>query len=146
MAQMWIRAALLAAFAAVILAVSVVPGVTAQDKKAEKVPSIKQIMTAAHKGDDTLITKVKAAVQEGKWEDAQKAAKKLSEIGAALGKNKPKRGEASSWETLTKAYAESTKAVADATEKKDADATTKALDTISESCKTCHQAHKGKGK
>ena len=146
MAQKWIRAALFATFGAVVLAVSVGPGATAQDKKAEKIPSIKQIMVAAHKGDDTLITKVKAAVKDENWEDAQKAAKTLSENGVALGKNKPKRGETSSWETLTKAYAESTKAVADATEKKDTDATTKALDTIRDSCKACHQAHRGKAK
>ena len=144
MAQKWIRVALLAAFAAVVVAASVVPSVIAQDK--DKKMSIKEIMGAAHKGDDNLINKIKSAVKAGKWEDAQTAAKTLAENGTKLGKNTPKRGDKDSWEMLTKKYAENTKAVADATEKKDADATKTAIGTVVGSCKECHDAHRGKGK
>ncbi len=142
LAQKWIRMALLAAFAGVVVAVSVVPSVVAQDKKM----SIKEVMAAAHKGDDSLVNKIKGAVKAGKWEDAQAAAKTLAENGAKLEKTTPKRGEKDSWDKLAKKYAENTKAVADATDKKDADATKTALGTIGGSCKECHDAHKGKGK
>jgi len=142
MAQKWIRMALLAAFAVVVVAASVVPSVVAQDKKA----SIKEIMTAGHKGDDALFNKVKGAVKAGKWEDAQTAAKTLAENGAKLVKTTAKRGDKDSWDALAKKYAENTKALADATDKKDADATKTAIGSIGGSCKECHDAHRGKGK
>jgi hypothetical protein len=111
----------------------------------EKTPTIKEIMRAGHKGDQALTAKIGQAAKAAKWGDAQALAKKLSENGAALAKNTPKKGDAKSWESLAAKYAENTKAVYEATEKKDAKATKAALDTIAPAtCKECHSAHRGK--
>ncbi|MDB5307647.1 MAG: hypothetical protein JWO38_1849 [Gemmataceae bacterium] len=138
------RFSLVAALGAAVATQSVGPGLSADDKKSDEVPAIKEIMSTGHKGDDALYAKITKSYKDGKWEDAQKAAKTLADNGAALGKNTPKRGEVKSWEALAKKYADNTKAVADATEKKDANATKTALGAIGASCKACHTAHKGK--
>jgi cytochrome c556 len=78
----------------------------------------------------------------GKWDDAKEYAKTLSFFGENLGKNKPPKGEADSWEKLTKKYAESTKAVSKAVDDKDASAVNKALDSIGGSCMECHKSHR----
>ena len=140
------RFALCAAFGAAVVALSVESASSADEKKSDKVPPIKEIMKGAHGGDDAHVARIVAAVKGGKWEDAQKSSKALAEEGAVLGKNTPKRGDAKSWETLAKKYAETTKAVHEATDKKDKDATGAALDTLRASCKECHMSHKGKAK
>lgn len=117
--------------------------IEAQEKKEEKKTS-KQIMSAAHKGDDALAAKITLAVKDGKWEEAQKLAKQLAEGGALLSKTTPPRGEAKSWEDLATKYGTNTKAVSDAAEKKDTTATKTALETLNASCKGCHTNHKGK--
>ena len=144
MAQQWIRPAVVAAFVVAVIGLAAGTAATAQDKKDDKAPTVKQIMAMGHKGADALMTKIGKAAKDGKWEVAQKAATGLAENGAKLGRNVTKKGDAKSWETLTAKYAEDTKAVADAAEKKDADATKTALATLGTSCKTCHDAHKGK--
>lgn len=118
--------------------------ITAEEKKDEKKKTSKEIMAAAHKGDDALAAKITLAVKDGKWEEAQKLAKQLAEGGALLPKASPSRGDAKSWEDLAAKYATNTKAVSDAAEKKDGDAAKSALETLNASCKTCHMAHKGK--
>jgi cytochrome c556 len=89
-----------------------------------------------------LTSQIKAAVKDEKWEDAQKAAKELKEFGAALGKNTANKGEKTSWEKLTKKFAEQTSAIADATDKKDSAAYDKAAKAYGGSCKACHDSHK----
>jgi hypothetical protein len=106
----------------------------------DKVPDISTIMTKSFKGKDSLKGSISADVKGEKWEDAQKLAKEWSDLGASLGKNKPPKGDAKSWEDLTKKFAESTKAISEAAEKKDKSAITKAMSTFD--CKTCHSAHK----
>lgn len=140
MVRMLSRVSLAVALGAAVVALSGSPASSADEKKA---PPIKQIMKGAHGGEDAYVAKVVAASKGGNWEDAQKSAKALSEEGTALGKNTPKKGEAKSWDALAKKYAENTKAVYDATEKKDKAATGAALDTLRASCKECHTAHKG---
>ncbi len=115
---------------------------TADDKKEEKVPTIKEIMTKGHKGTDAYIAKIKTAAKDAKWEDAQKYAKTLTFFGENLGKNKPPKGETDSWEKLTKKYGENTKAVVKAVEDNDAKAVNKALGEITGSCMECHKAHR----
>lgn len=136
------RAATFAALglAAVVLAAGA--GARAEDKKDEKLPSIKTIMVQGHKGSDAFLGKIGAEVKGEKWEDATTHAKAMAVFGEALGKNKPKKGDAESWEKLSKAYNENTKALLKATEAKDADAAGKALKALGGSCKECHTAHK----
>jgi cytochrome c556 len=141
MAQKWMRVALLGAFGAVVLALSVGAGASAQDKKA---PPVKEIMKAGHKGDDAHMAKVVLAVKDGRWEDAQKHAKQLADNGTVIGKNMVKKGDPKSWEALTTKYAANTKALYTATEKKDAKDAKTALENLGASCKECHTAHRGK--
>lgn len=108
----------------------------------DKLPTIKEIMGKGHKGTDAYIAKIKTDAKDGKWDDAKDYAKSLVAFGEALGKNKPPKGEAESWEKLTKKYLDNTKTVAKAVDDKDAGATNKALGAITKSCGECHSAHK----
>ncbi|MGL4420095.1 MAG: cytochrome C [Gemmataceae bacterium] len=117
---------------------------SAQDKKKDdkkKTPSIKAVMKAMN-GEKGLVAKANKASAEEKWEDAVKYGKDAKEFGEALGKNKAKKGDAESWEKLTKEYAEVATAIAEGAEKKDADAVKKAAEKFKKACSTCHDAHK----
>ncbi len=113
-------------------------------KKEDKKLTTKQIMGIGHKGADALFNKVQAAVKAKKWEDATEPAKELAANGSLFPKATPPKGDAKSWEDLAGKYADSTKALSDAVEKKDADAAAKAGKAIGSSCKGCHDAHRGK--
>ena len=63
----------------------------------------------------------------------------MSSTGGAQDKKDDNKGDAASWEKLTKKYAESTKAALKATEDKDAKAVNKALMI---DCMECHKAHR----
>jgi cytochrome c556 len=147
MLRKFIRAGLFAALG--VIAVTLAYGAAAaagQDKKdkkkEDKTPSISEIMVQGHKGTDSFLTKLKGEVKDAKWEDALTHAKALNLFGEALGKNKPPKGEEKSWKELTGKYAENTKAVLTAVEKKDAKAATTALGAIGGSCGGCHKAHR----
>ncbi|MDB5310561.1 MAG: hypothetical protein JWO38_4763 [Gemmataceae bacterium] len=139
-----LRAALCAALGLGIVSLSVETVASAKDKKDEKLPDIPAIMKKAHAKTDGYLDKIAAEAKAGKWEDAETDAKSLVLAGEALGKNTPPKGDAKPWEKLSAKYVDSAKAVADATEKKDAKAVTAALGTIRKSCGACHSAHKGK--
>jgi cytochrome c556 len=78
------------------------------------------------------------------WDAAATAATKLDDNAALLGKATPRKGDASSWETLTKKYHGNTSALLAAAEKKDAAGAKVALGALQGSCKECHSVHKGK--
>jgi hypothetical protein len=123
---------------ALTLAVGASNSATAQDK--DKAPSISDIMLKGHKGPDAYIAKIKGAVKDGKWEDAQGFAKELASFGEHLGKQKPPKGEDDSWKKLTTKYAETTKATYTAAKEKDAKGVNKGLGGIN--CMECHKAHR----
>lgn len=107
----------------------------------DKVPSTKEIMGKANtpKG---LVKTIATAAKGEKWDAVAKDAEQLKAYGEALGKNKPKKGEAESWEKLAGAYKASTAAIAAGVEKKDAKAVADAAAAIGKSCGACHSAHK----
>jgi cytochrome c556 len=111
----------------------------------EKVPGIKQIMKTAT-GDTGLCAKCAKAGKDGKWEDAQKFGKSLSECCAFLPKNKAPKGDAEKWDKLAKEFADNGAAIQKATSDKDADALSKAVGTFAKACGTCHMEFKGKKK
>ena len=115
-------------------------GVLAGDEK-EKTYSIEEIMKR-HTGAKSLLKGVGVQVKEGKWEEAKDGAKMLKAFGESLGKNKPPKGEETSWKKLTEQYKENTAAVAKAVDKKDAKGATDALGKIGKSCMGCHKMHK----
>ena len=107
----------------------------------EKTPSIKDVMKTVA-GKEGLCAKCNTAAKGEKWEDAQKLAKSLAECGVNLTKTKCPKGDAKSWEKLTKQYCEDAAAVSKAAEKKDGKEFATAIKTFTGSCKTCHDAHK----
>jgi len=140
MLRKMLRAGMFAALGMVSVVLAYGAGYAADDKKDEKVPTISEIMIKGHKGTDAYIARIREAAKGEKWDDAKEYAKTLAVFGENLGKNKPPKGDAKSWENLTKKYAEATKAVLKATEDKDAKAVNKALGGIA--CGECHKAHK----
>lgn len=138
-----IRASMFAAFGTMAVLLAVGGGATrADDKKDDKLPDISEIMKKGHAKSDGYIAKIKGAAKDGKWDDATMYAKDLNILGAALGKNKPTKGDEKSWKTLTDKYATNTKAALEGAEKKDAKAVNSALGAIGMSCGGCHKAHK----
>lgn len=151
MVRKLIRASLFAALGSMAMVLSFGAAVTtAQDKKTDKkgdkksddLPSISDIMAKAHGKTDGYLAQLKGQVKGGKWEDASKTAKDFTLIADALAKNKPGKGDAKSWEALTKKYSENVKAISDGVEKKDAAAAGKGLTGVGTSCKGCHDKHK----
>ena len=138
MVRKLIRASLFAAFGMVAIAVAYGSAATTGQK--EEIPDISEIMLKGHKGTDAYLAKIKGASKAGNWDDAEKYAKTLAFFGENLGKNKPPKGDAKSWENMTKAYANATKTVYKGTQDKDVKAVNKGLGGIN--CGGCHKAHK----
>jgi hypothetical protein len=113
---------------------------------AEDTPTIKEIMKtiADTKTEKGLCSKCKSAVKEKKWDDAQSLAKSLSECAANLPKNKCPKGDAKSWEKLSKQFADQADAIKKAADDKDEKAFNKAVGDFTKACSACHMAHKGK--
>jgi hypothetical protein len=111
----------------------------------DKDPSIKAIMTKAHKGGDSLLATVgndlKAADPD--WEDIQKKSKELVKLGTALGKNEPPKGDTQSWEKLTKSYVDTAKQLEAASKAKEKSKAVTAHTKLTKMCMACHKAHKG---
>ncbi len=104
----------------------------------------KQIMAKLNKGPmslcPTLGKELKA--KSPPWDEIQKQTKEFAELAEALTKAKPSKGEAASWEKLTKAYAMDAKDLNEAAQKKDQKAAVSAHSKLAKSCKECHTAHK----
>jgi len=115
----------------------------AQDKKP---PTIKQVMDKLHKGANPPIVNLKKALsaEEPDWSAIQKTTKDFVILGAALAKNDPPRGDKESWAKLARQYFDNAKAMDDAAEKKDKEATVAARAKLAGSCMACHRAHKGR--
>jgi cytochrome c556 len=147
MVRKLIRVSLGAALGILALLVTVGALATAAQKDKEKkydLPSISDIMKKAHTKTDGYLDKIAGAAKGGKWDDAQKTAKDLGILADALVKNKPKMGDEKSWEKLTRQYIDNTKAVAEATDKKDTKGVNAALGSIRMSCGECHTTHRPK--
>jgi len=108
-------------------------------------PDIETIMKKvnAKKGGlhAALMSDLKAGTVD--WDAASKKSKEYYDLVSSLGKNDPPKGDKKSWEKLTKDYTDNAKALADACGKKDKSGATGALGKISNSCMTCHRAHRG---
>jgi cytochrome c553 len=110
----------------------------------EKEPTIKEIMTKAHKGGDSIIEHLKKDLKEKDpdWAEIKTHGKELVDLGASLGKATPKKGDKASWEKLTKTYVDNAKALEAAADKKDSKASSASLQKLSTSCGGCHRVHK----
>ena len=109
-------------------------------------PSIKAIMTKAHKGGNSLLAMLgkdlKAA--DPNWDDIHKKTKELVKLGTSLGKNVPPKGDKESWEKLTKSYLDTAKQLDAAVAAKENSKAVTAHSKLTKTCMACHKAHKGK--
>lgn len=131
---------------AALLAVVAVLGTVTSSSAEQDDPSIKEIMTKAHKGGDAILGKIGKGLgaKEPAWDDLAKLSKELQTLGTALGKAKPAKGEQASWDKLTKEYNANAKDLVAAVEKKEQKDAQAAQKKLSGSCMGCHSAHKGK--
>lgn len=106
--------------------------------------SVKKIMGALNKGPKSLSGLLKTALkaEEPNWTGIQKDTKRFAELTDAMSKLKAKKGDGSSWEKLSGAYAADAKELNEAAEKKDKEATAAAFKKLEGSCKSCHSVHK----
>jgi hypothetical protein len=107
-------------------------------------PTIKDIMTKAHKGGKSLLANINGELKEDEpdWNDVQRDTKELLQLGSSLGKNTPPKGDQASWDRLTKAYVATAQSLETAAEGKNKSAAQSALKQIQGSCRGCHQAHR----
>jgi cytochrome c556 len=110
-------------------------------------PAIKQIMTKLAKGPNSLTEKIGKALNETPppWETIQTQSKDYVHESGELAKHEPKKGSKESWEKLTAAWIESAGDLDKAAQAKDQAAAKVAHDTLKNSCKECHQAHRTMG-
>jgi cytochrome c556 len=132
----WIRTGVAALLAAVV-AVGV--GVAADGEA-----GIAGIMKKLHKGKGAVHGAIKAQLGESTvdWAAVSKSSADYVQLAELLTKTKPETGEKSSWDKLTKSYADDAKALAAAAGKKDAAGANAAFGRLSKSCKACHDAHR----
>jgi len=91
---------------------------------------------------NSITKKINEAVKGEKWDEAKTLATKFKELGDAITKTTPEKGDKDSWTKLAKKYQDQTTAVYESVEKKDAKATTVATTAFTKSCKACHDLHK----
>jgi cytochrome c556 len=120
--------------------VAIIGGTTtnADEKEKAKFASIGACMKCQNQERN----KIGKLAKDGKWDDASTSAKKWHGAAEALAGIKPKKGEEKSWKDLTGKYTDTVKAIVDACDKKDAEVVGKKLGEFSNSCKSCHDAHK----
>jgi cytochrome c556 len=112
--------------------------------QADKPSEVKQVMVKVNKTGTGLYPTIVQELRQDdtNWDEVKKDAKEIARLTATLGKLDPPKGEKDSWQKLTKAYAENTKALDAAAAKMDKEATKAAAAKLGESCDTCHKAHR----
>jgi cytochrome c556 len=107
-------------------------------------PTIKDIMIKAHKPGKSLLANIMGELKEDEpdWNDVQKDSKEMVQLGGALGKNTPPKGDQASWDRLTKAYLANVQTLEAAAESKNKSGAQAALKQIQGSCRSCHMAHR----
>lgn len=104
--------------------------------------SISDIMVTAHKGKESLLSKIGKAVKAGELDGAKADADALLILAVDLGKNEAPKGDADSWTKLTGEYHEGVEALVDALGKGDGDAAAAAHKGLTMACMGCHVAHR----
>jgi cytochrome c556 len=135
---MWI----LTAVAGLVLANVVVDRLNAAD---DKVPTIEEIMQKVNKKKGGLHNDIGDAIKMSSldWDKVQEKTKQYATMADFLGKNDPPKGSKTSWEKLTKTYADDAKALNEAAENKDKAKLVSLHKKLSGECMGCHRAHRG---
>ena len=112
----------------------------------DELPTVKVIMKKLHGGkkSHSAIVKAQLIAASPNWEALKKETEQYVKLSEALEKHEPKKGGKAEWDALTKEFATESKALHAAVEKEDKGAAQAAFKKLGASCKTCHDAHKGK--
>ncbi len=131
---------------AMLVAMVAVVGVMGIVGAAAPEVSIKQAMAKIAGKKGGALPKVKGALNAASpdWSEIKKSTKIIADNSAAIVDATPEKGEKANYEKLAAALAANGKALNEAAEKEDATAAKAALGKIGTSCKTCHDAHRGK--
>jgi cytochrome c556 len=110
----------------------------------DKVPSIDDIMSKAHKAKTGLRDKVANEAKKASpdWTDIQKNSQEFEKLATLLGKNDPPKGDKASWKKLCDDYVGDVKDLNAAAKKKDKDGLIAANKKIGASCMECHDKHR----
>jgi cytochrome c556 len=102
--------------------------------------TVKDVMKKAHAGPNSLLANIGKDLKDDDpdWPDIQKETKDLVELGTALDKNDPPKGDKDAFHRLTKAYLSNVKALDAAAQKKDARTALSYQGKLMQSCKECH--------
>lgn len=106
-------------------------------------PDIKEIMGKVNKAGGLY-----PSIQKGmktatpNWGALKNDSDELGSLVQSLGKNKPPKGEAASWQKLTKDYADEAANLNAAVVSKNKSAADAAIAKLGTSCSACHKAHK----
>jgi hypothetical protein len=127
---------------AVMLAMLAIRGLWAADNS--KTPTVKAIMTKAHKGGDSLLQTIGKGIKtmEPDWSALGVKTKELVALGKALGTNNPPRGERESWDKQVNRYLGNAEALNSAVKKMNRLAALAAHKRLTTSCASCHMDHK----
>jgi hypothetical protein len=127
---------------AVVIAAALVTGRAGAGDEAS---SIKDLMGKLHKGAKAPLTQLKTQLKSESpdWPSIQGETKDFVSYGGLLAKFDPPKGDTTAYKALAANYLSSAKALDEAAQNKDLNATKAAFGKISASCKTCHSAHKG---
>jgi cytochrome c556 len=132
----------------VVLAVAMIPvGAVTVGAFVDDAPKTEEIMKALFKKGATsksALLKREVEAASPNWEAIQKTTKEIAELGASLEKAEPEKGSLESWKKMAGKFGEHTKALHAAAEAKDLAKVKAAQKTIGNSCKSCHEAHRGK--
>jgi cytochrome c556 len=104
--------------------------------------TVKDVMKKAHAGSNSLLANIGKDLMDDEpdWADVQKETKDLLDLGMALDKNDPPKGDKDAWHKLTKAYLTNAKGLDAAAQKKDARTALSYQGKLKTSCKECHMS------
>jgi len=107
-------------------------------------PTTREAMKKLNGGPNSLHQTLKLDLKDDDpdWEAIQEETAEYVKLTANLGKNKPPKGDAASWERLTKTYHDDARALDGAAKRKDRKGATAALDRLGRACTACHKLHR----
>ncbi len=107
-------------------------------------PTTREAMKKLNGGPNSLHQTLKLDLKDDDpdWEAIQEETAEYVKLTADLGKNKPPKGDAASWQRLTKDYHDNARALDAAAKRKDRRGATAALTRLDNACKACHKVHR----
>lgn len=102
-------------------------------------------MSKLFKGRPSLSDQIGSELKQDSppWDTLQPRTKEFAELARSVSKETPPRGSKESWDKLTASFGESATKLEQAVNAKDKDTAMKTHELLRQSCKACHDVHKG---